>query len=61
MRKLVLTGLLVGSLGWSVSAFAQADYPTLSQVNQRLQKLGSGASAELKSLTKTEGGKWRIK
>ena len=53
----------MGSLGWSVSAFAQADYPTLAQVNQRLQKLGSGASAELKSLTKTEGGKdiWVLK
>src|SRR5690606_19220339 len=39
------------------SAFAQADYPTLAQVTQRLQKLGGNASVELKSLTKTAGGK----
>lgn len=56
MRKLFLTGLLLGSLICG-SAFAQSDYPTLSQVTQRLQKLGSNASVELKTLTKTEGGK----
>ena len=56
MRKLLLTGLLFGSLLGS-NAFAQSDYPTLSQVNQRLQKLSSNASVELKTLTKTAGGK----
>ena len=56
MRKLLLTGLLLGSLLGS-NAFAQSDYPTLSQVTQRLQKLGSNASVELKTLTKTAGGK----
>lgn len=56
MRKILLTGLLLGSLICG-SAFAQSDYPTLSQVTQRLQKLGSNASVELKTLTKTEGGK----
>lgn len=56
MRKILLTGLLLGSLICG-SAFAQNDYPTLSQVTQRLQKLGSNASVELKTLTKTEGGK----
>ncbi|WP_296701959.1 M14 family metallopeptidase [Algoriphagus sp.] len=63
MRKSLLIGLLIGSLGWSVGAHAQTDYPTLSQVNQRLQKLGSNSSAELTSLTKTEGGKdiWVLK
>lgn len=63
MRKLLLTGLLIGNLGWSLSAFAQSDYPTISQINQRLQKLGSNASAKLTSLTKTEGGKdiWALK
>lgn len=63
MRKLLLTGLLLGSLGWSMHGFAQSDYPTLSQVNQRLQQISSNASAELTSLTKTEGGKdiWALK
>ncbi|GAA0880486.1 hypothetical protein GCM10009119_34560 [Algoriphagus jejuensis] len=56
MRKFLLTGLMLGSLICS-SVFAQADYPTLSQVTQRLQKLGSNASVELTSLTKTAGGK----
>ncbi|TDQ17397.1 zinc carboxypeptidase [Algoriphagus boseongensis] len=56
MRKLILTGLLVGSWFCS-SVFAQSDYPTLSQINQRLQKLGSNSSAELKTLSKTAGGK----
>lgn len=56
MRKLLLTGLLLGCLICS-DTFAQSDYPTLSQVTQRLQKLGSNASVELKSLTKTDGGK----
>lgn len=56
MRKLLLNGLLLGSLICG-NAFAQADYPTLSQVTQRLQKLDGNASVELKSLTKTEGGK----
>ncbi|RIW16268.1 peptidase [Algoriphagus lacus] len=62
MKKHLLTGLMLGSLIWS-DVFAQSDYPTLSQVNQRLQKLGSNASVELKSLTKTEGGKdiWVLK
>ena len=62
MRKFLLTGLMLGSLLWS-DVFAQSDYPTLSQVNQRLQKLGGNASVELKSLTKTEGGKdiWALK
>lgn len=56
MKKILLTGLMLGSLMCS-SVFAQADYPTLSQVTQRLQKLGGSATVELKSLTKTEGGK----
>ncbi|MCU0399960.1 MAG: M14 family metallopeptidase [Algoriphagus sp.] len=56
MRKFLLTGLLLGSLICG-NANAQSDYPTLSQVTQRLQKLGSNASVELKTLTKTEGGK----
>src|SRR5690606_35953159 len=39
------------------------DYPTLTQLNQRLQRVASNASAELTSLTKTEGGKdiWVLK
>lgn len=56
MRRFLLTGLMLGSLICS-NVFAQSDYPTLSQVTQRLQKLGGNASVELKSLTKTDGGK----
>jgi hypothetical protein len=56
MRKFLLTGLLLGSLICG-NSYAQSDYPTLSQVTQRLQKLGSNASVELKTLTKTDGGK----
>lgn len=56
MKKILLTGLLLGSLIGG-ELLAQSDYPTLSQVTQRLQKLGGNASVELKSLTKTEGGK----
>ena len=56
MRKFLLTGLLLGSLICG-NVNAQSDYPTLSQVTQRLQKLGSNAAVELKTLTKTEGGK----
>ncbi|MDX5477563.1 MAG: peptidase, partial [Cyclobacteriaceae bacterium] len=46
------------------TTLAQGDYPTLSQVTQRLQAIsGSGSSAKLISLTKTEGGKdiWVLK
>ena len=46
------------------TTLAQGDYPTLSQVNQRLQAIsGSGSPAKLTSLTKTEGGKdiWVLK
>ena len=56
MRKFLLTGLLLGGLLCG-NTHAQSDYSTLSQVTQRLQKLGSNASVELKSLTKTDGGK----
>lgn len=47
-----------------ISSYAQGDYPTLSQVNQRLQAIsGSGSPAKLISLVKTEGGKdiWALK
>ena len=57
MKKILLGCLVAGSMGWSTSAIAQSDYPTLSQLNQRLQQIGSHASAQLKSLTKTAGGK----
>ena len=63
MKKIVVSLLLAGSLGWSLPVFAQGDYPTLSQLNQRLQALGNQSSAELTSLTKTTGGKdiWVLK
>ncbi len=43
---------------------AQGDYPTLKQITQRVQAIsGSGSSAKLTSLTKTDGGKdiWVVK
>lgn len=63
MRKSLLTSLLVGSLGLSMSAFAQSDYPSLSQIDQRLKQISSNSAATLTSLTKTEGGKdiWALK
>ena len=63
MKKTLLNWLLIGGMGLSGTAFAQSDYPTLSQLNQRLQRVASNASAELTSLTKTEGGKdiWALK
>ncbi len=63
MRKSLLTGLLIGGLGWLGSAQAQSDYPTLPQVNQRLQGIASGSAATLSSLTKTAGGNdiWVLK
>lgn len=57
MKKILLTWALPGGMGWSAGAFAQSDYPTLSQATQRLQKVSTNSSAELKSLTKTAGGK----
>lgn len=62
MKKILLTWALLGGMGWSAGAFAQSDYPTLSQATlsqatQRLQKVATNSSAELKSLTKTAGGK----
>ncbi|WP_439487710.1 M14 family metallopeptidase [Algoriphagus sp.] len=63
MKKTLLSWLLVGGIGSSMAAFAQSDYPTLQQLNQRLQQVASHGSAELTSLTKTEGGKdiWVLK
>ncbi|WP_026955163.1 M14 family metallopeptidase [Algoriphagus vanfongensis] len=63
MKKTLLGFLLTASMGWSTAGFAQSDYPTLSQLNQRLQRVSSDASATLTSLTKTAGGKdiWALK
>lgn len=56
MRKYLLLGLLLG-LTICGQTFAQSDYPTLSQAAQRLQKLSANPAVELKTLTKTAGGK----
>ena len=63
MKKTLLSWLLIGGMGLSGAAVAQSDYPTISQLNQRLQRVASNASATLTSLTKTEGGKdiWVLK
>jgi len=57
MKKLILTGLLLGSIGLATNTFAQSDYPTLSEINQRLQQVSSNGYASLQNLSKTEGGK----
>ena len=56
MRKymLLVLGLATAICG---NALAQSDYPTLSQTAERLQKLSSNPAVELKTLTKTAGGK----
>ena len=56
MRKymLLVLGLATVICG---NALAQSDYPTLSQTAERLQKLSSNPAVELKTLTKTAGGK----
>ena len=66
MKKMYLSWIVGAGLLFSVQSttMAQGDYPTLSQVTQRLQAIsGSGSTAKLNSLTKTEGGKdiWVLK
>ena len=56
MRKYLLLGLLLGTAICG-QTLAQSDYPTLSQAAQRLQKLSTNPAVELKTLTKTAGGK----
>ncbi|PSL05783.1 M14 family metallopeptidase [Cecembia rubra] len=66
MKKMYLSLVAGAGMLFSVhsTTLAQGDYPTLSQVTQRLQAIsGSGSAAKLSSLTKTEGGKdiWVLK
>jgi len=66
MNKTFLSMVAGAGMLFSVHAttLAQGDYPTLSQVTQRLQAIsGSGSSAKLSSLIKTAGGKdiWVLK
>ncbi|EPA00089.1 hypothetical protein A33Q_0257 [Indibacter alkaliphilus LW1] len=66
MKKMYLSLVAGAGMLFSVhtSSLAQSDYPTLSQMSQRLQAIsGSGSTAKLSSLTKTEGGKdiWVLK
>lgn len=66
MKKNYLAWIAGAGMFLSVqsSTWAQGDYPTLSQITQRLQAIsGSGSPAKLQSLTKTEGGKdiWVLK
>lgn len=56
MRKCLYFGLLLATTICS-KALAQSDYPTLSQSTQRIQKLSANPAVELKTLTKTAGGK----
>ena len=64
MKKSILSWFMVASTGFSASAIAQsADYPTLSQINQRMQQVAKNSNATLTSLVKTAGGKdiWVLK
>jgi hypothetical protein len=64
MKKSIFSWLLISSLGFFGTAFAQSDdYPTLSQVNQRMQQVAKNSNATLTSLVKTAGGKdiWVLK
>jgi hypothetical protein len=66
MKKLYLSLVVGTGMFFSVqtTTLAQGDYPTLSQVTQRLQSIsGSGSTAKMSSLIKTEGGKdiWVLK
>ncbi len=48
------TGMLFSLMS---ASWAQSDYPTLPQINQRLQAVASNSNATLESLVKTEGGR----
>jgi hypothetical protein len=66
MKRMYLSWVAGAGMLFSVQSttLAQGDYPTLNQVTQRLQAIsGSGSTAKLTSLTKTEGGKdiWVLK
>jgi len=56
MRKNLFFGLLLATTICG-KTLAQSDYPTLSQAAQRIQKLSTNPAVELKTLTKTAGGK----
>lgn len=45
MKKILLTWALLVAMGWSAGAFAQSEYPTLSQATQGLQKVATNSSA----------------
>jgi hypothetical protein len=61
MIKRVFLTFLMGLL--LIPIQAQNDYPSLQQINQRLQKLNNDRAATLTSLIKTEGGQdiWVLK
>ncbi|NVJ85001.1 MAG: peptidase [Algoriphagus sp.] len=63
MKKLFFSCMLVGSVLISGATLAQSDYPTLSQLEQRLQKIGASPNASLEKLAQTPGGKsiWALK
>jgi hypothetical protein len=48
--------LLAAVLSGILPASAQGDYPTIKEVEQRLKQIASSGDAQLKSLTRTEGG-----
>ena len=54
--NLKLPCLLLLSMFLSFSSYAQQDYPTNRQVEQRLKQMANSGNAKLISLTKTEGG-----
>ncbi|TFV93513.1 peptidase [Algoriphagus kandeliae] len=63
MKKFFFGCLLAGSVLISGASMAQNDYPTLSQLEQRLQKIGASSNASLERLAQTPGGNpiWALK
>ncbi|WP_143962596.1 M14 family metallopeptidase [Litoribacter populi] len=58
MKLKLISALGLGAvLGLGNPAWSQDDYSSLSQLNSRLQSVAKSGSAELQTLTKTEGGK----
>jgi len=61
MPKHLFLTILLGILSFSVSA--QNNYPTIQQINQRLQTISKNNAASLNSLVKTQGGQdiWALR
>jgi len=57
MKKILILGLFLTAFALPDRVVGQSDYPTLSEIDSRLNNLASNANAELIRLVRTEGGK----